>query len=240
MLIQRSDEVRTEIAALARLRRIAQEAEGYRTRATQLREPLQALEFHIILLEEFRRRGLEVAFDTAEVGMLKGQIAQLAAAYHADPASILPSAGKSKYTLWEPLRELPGKLASALMATWSGYVRSRLPVEHGQLLASLEHIPSFSGQVGEIRRLYREAEIIQSRLPRGPSEIDAVARIEQALTAAWQCLQGEGIPNSVVEFLQLAATGQATLRHVSAEVADWVARHGLQDTFRVGLRSMYR
>jgi hypothetical protein len=237
MLVERSERVRNAIQDLARLQRIAQEVEGYRTRAKQLRDPLEAVQRYLILLDEFRHRGLVVVFDPVDARALRTQITQLAAAYHTDPASILTSGGKTKYTLWQALSDLPRKLETALQTTWREYVRSHLPVEHAQLLASLERIPSFSGQVASIRRLYRQAEILQSRLPRTPHDIDEVVRIEVQLSEAWRDLQGEGIAPGVVQFLQFATTGRATLRHVTPDVAEWVAKHDLQDTFRVGLQS---
>lgn len=239
MLIAKLDQVAQEIANLRELKQLAANAQSFATRAQKLGEPSLQLESLAIIAQEMKRRGISVAFDNGQEARLSAfakQLRVIAEAYHADPQSIIAT-GDQRYTFWEPLKTLPDQAHDALLRAWSQHVADTLPAQQPELLQTLGRVPGFEPSVATIKRLYTEAESLQSRLPQSADMIDRITFIAAELKSAWAQLPTEGVPTEVREFLTAAVDGNARLAQLTGPVLEWLQVNNLVDGVRISLKA---
>lgn len=235
LLIDRARALRTDIAGVKKLEETSKYAELFRTRADALQGPLDELEGLVIILGEFRRRGISVALEHGVASALKQHAVQLAERYRDAPESITASAPELRFGFWQALERLPETLEAALRAAWVAHVDGALPATHDATLKALERVPGFGAQVAEIRRLYRAAAVLKEAIPADESALERAAEIGAGLRTAWRDLHGEGLPEGVREFLAEANDWRATLAHLTPTVVAWLEVNGLADLVRISL-----
>ena len=85
MLLEKASQAGDRITELERLRGIARSIEGFQTRANMLNAPVATLGAQVIILAEFRKRGIEVDLQDASptARTLKAHVNQVAASFEA-------------------------------------------------------------------------------------------------------------------------------------------------------------
>jgi hypothetical protein len=140
-----------------------------------------------------------------------------------------------RFTFWNPLREFPKEVDSALRTAWVTFVTDRLPTGRDDLLTVLARIPSFAQQIAVIRQGKLEATRLQQALPQSEEVFAELEALAARLRQAWDQLQAQELSESVLTFLRAALAGTATLQLVTPEVRAWLERQGLLHTFKVVL-----
>lgn len=238
MLIANLDAATREIAGLRVLEEATKDAQAYATRAAQLQTPAAALAQLSVIMQEFRRRGIAIPLNAPQLQALAYQTRTMLVGFRDDHKSIVASSGETGARFFDPLKNVPGDVRSALQRAWTDYVDATLPPQQQpELLDTLARLPSFSERVAEIGRLYREAALLRSRLPQSSEEIDKIAGIATALRMAWASLPTEGIPADVRTFLEAALGGGATFSQLTGPVVEWLGQNNLLDSIRISLRA---
>lgn len=235
MLIDQSTQLASKIRQLEDLRRNASHVQGFRTRADQLSGPADALLGLVRVLEVFRQRGIPVDLPVEKAAKLLPHVRALSQKYEEDPASIIQTDAQLRFTFWNPLREFPREVESALRVAWVSFVTDLLPTGRDDLLAVLARIPSFATQVSVIRQGKLDATRLQQALPQSDQVFTELDTLATRLRQAWNQLQAQEMPESVLIFLRAASTGTATLQLVTPEVRTWLEQHGLLHAFKVVL-----
>jgi hypothetical protein len=235
MLATRADELKAKIDDLTRRKRIRGHVQAFATRATQLEGPAERLDALARTFAVFRAHGLEVALAGAHLSGLQQQLHQLREAYAADRTSIVRPDGELRFTLWQPLKDLPDQVESALRAAWERHVATQVPEPREELLAVMERVPGFGQQVASIRALHNEAKRLSQILPASPDAFPEITRIAGALHTGWGELSGDGLPAEVLDFLRAATTGGASRVQFTLVVERWLETHELMPRVRITL-----
>jgi hypothetical protein len=235
MLIDQSAQLASKIRQLEALRRNTSHAQGFRTRAGQLSGPADALLVLVRVLEVFRQKGIAVDLPVEKAARLLTHVRTLSRQYEEDPASIMQTDEHLRFTFWNPLRDFPKEVDSALRTAWAGFVTDRLPTGRDDLLTVLARIPSFAQQIAVIRQGKLEATRLQQALPQSEEVFAELEALATRLRQAWAQLQAQELPESVLTFLRAALVGTATLQLVTPEVRTWLERQGLLHAFKVVL-----
>lgn len=236
MLVARLQEVTQAISELRSLEQQATDAEALSTRARQLEDPSMQLHILAQITQAFQQRGIWPAFNRRQLAAVAKEVEAAAVAYHDAPQRIA-DANEQRYTLWEPLKTLPGQVKDTLLQAWQDYIATALPEQNPELLQTLGQLPGFKEPVEQIRRLQREVEDMRRRLPQSPDEMDRVTVSAAELRAAWQQLPTGGIPADVHDFLTAAVMGNARLSQLTNSVLEWLRTNNLINDVRISLKA---
>jgi DNA repair exonuclease SbcCD ATPase subunit len=235
MLIEKSKELASKIKSLKEIKVNSADASAFHTRAEQIGPSSQQMEGLVQIYKEFRKRNIAVKVEIGKIRELQSKLNDVLDKYQQDNSSIKNADAKLRYTFWGQLKSLPDEIAQSLMWAWEDYINQKIPTVTVELLQTLEHIPSFAGNVAMIRKRMQEAVNMRSSLPQSAIAFEAIDNLEKDIKESWEQLHSEDFPDPVLRFIQAASSRNATLQLVTLEVREWLERHSLLNVFKVYL-----
>lgn len=236
-LLHRANKLAEELEKLETLKELAQDVTLFSSRATELEQGVQAFHNMAQLVKIFRNRNILFLYPVnIDLASLCQALETIVANYQSDPKTIKPNADSSR-KFWRPLKDYPEQIWQGLEVAWQNYTRNILPTLDKELLEIFEKLPSTKTQVNTIRLLQQQAYKLSLLLPTSEHDIDELKRLVTNIQTAWQRLQTNEIPASVLDFLKAACSGGAALHLLTNEVRQWLADHQLNHAFSISLAS---
>lgn len=236
-LLARAAAAQDRLRRLDETVRLANEGDRVRTRAEELEGPASELAHLALVVGALRRRGIPIELSQTSVVTTRQGLVALRDRYRDDPSKITAPDGRLRFTLWDPLRELPAELRRIILEAWRSHVRSLVRAQSVELLDVLERVPGLQSDARAIRGLAAELERLSDSLPRDDAAIDRIQEIAGELEHRWKSLEGGGIPREVVEFLAAASVAGAPLDLLTPAVREWLEERSLTKHVRLTLLS---
>ncbi len=233
MLLERAAGLASKIGKYGKLKAAANEAELFRTRATQLREAAALLTQARAALERFRAAGVPVDFHPVNVAELSERAKTLRELARDDPAALADLPFNLKHLFTDRLRGLAVAANGAISDAWRGYVTVNGPAGHDDILNALGELPQMRSGVNRIRGYRQQAAALTASLPADPAAAVAQLRtLVAAHDAAWTELTADTVPAPVIHFLRAAVTG-VPVSALTSEVRAWLDARNLLDSFKI-------
>jgi hypothetical protein len=233
VLIDRARVLTARIAELQELKILANEAERFRTRAEQFENPLEALRPLGAAWRLLQMRGISFSLDTPYIAGLRSQLQKALTSFRSDRSSILEANQEFHHQFLVPLRQYPDRLKESLLSAWRGHLETKRPRVPEDILSILWNITDFRDQVTNIRMLSRKVDEFSALLPESEGVVDESERVCSRLTAAWVNLQGDGIPQDVLEFIKKASNEGSAFAGLTRNVFDWLKSRDLLKRFKI-------
>jgi hypothetical protein len=234
-LVARAAAAQDRLRRLDETVRLANEGDRVRTRADELEGPASELEHLALVVGSLRRRGIPMDVPRSSVVAIRDQLVALRDRYRDDPSKITAPDGRLRFTLWDPLRELPAELRRVVLESWRSHVQSQVRAQSVELLDVLERVPGLQSDAHAIRELAAELGRLSESLPRDDADIDRIRVIPSEIGHRWKSLEGEGIPSEVIEFLAAASVAGAPLDLLTPAVREWLDERSLTKHVRLTL-----
>jgi hypothetical protein len=237
-------EVRKASASLVdleNLRTMAKEREAYETRLGQVEDPLVPLREKAEWLTEFRRRGVPVdqaRFSAKALGMAK-TARTIKEAFHADPASIIASDERLRYSFWDQMKKngpLYQDLSKALDEAWKGYANSLRPSLNVEALTILSGIPGLRQKVQQIRHFLTQFEQLGATLPQKTSALDELQQLADTVRQGMKEIRADDMPDYVTEFFQLASQQGCPWSKMTPPLVQWLEANQILGDLRVVIK----
>ena len=227
------DRAKTMSEALPRLQGLQQEQhrlKKYITREEQLRTEAVLLSGYNEITRELRAKGTEPAGFLDACRGHRRELQRVANEFKADPASIddQPAA-----TFWEPLKGTSKKVKAGVLAAWKKYVEQNIPPIESGILSTLSDVPGMAKQAESVRQLLTKMKGFRDTLP-DQGDFEKVELIATQIRKAWDDLNGEEVPQAVLDFLRSAhASSGAQLAIMTTEVFNWLDTMNLLNNYVV-------
>lgn len=236
---ERMEVAKRRAASLVQLRTEKSQAKRFEERGQQLLAPSRSLGTVAIQAEALKASGVQVQLlDSDLLAHWLAQLRNLLNEFQRDSSTILdPTPGvDARAPLWEPLKQLPAKIGSALLESWQVWVRQMVPIISADLLEVLSCVPALSSSVREIREIEAAIKIAAKSLPDSKESVAEIGRKATRLKELWDTLASGGIPKDVVSFLREAGQ-QSGVPHerLTPSVLEWFVKHNLVSSLRIRL-----
>jgi len=235
-LLQRARQLADELEQLEKSKRLAQDVQGFNTRATDLEQAFQAFSNLAKLVTTFRSRNIPFTL-SMDLASLRQALETIATAYENDPNILLKPDNTLTRTFWNPLKNSPNQIRQDLEMSWKKYAQTILPRLDDELLGIFEKLPSTHTQVRTIRQLQQQAQQLAVSLPTGENDIQNLVNLANRIRESWQNLETTEIPPAVMAFLKAACGAGASLDLFTDEVRQWLSEHRLTHAFSISLAS---
>jgi hypothetical protein len=204
-------------------------AEQLQTRLDELSSPAGRLGNLIASVTLLRQVGLQ-RFDrktASSLATVERKLAQLAAAYAADPKSI--TAAHSVCT--GDLQKLIDNLHAFLSEAWKEHIAKCRPGPN--LLTSFDRHAKYQAAVNRLRALTAQLDSVAGQLPSSPEALEQVAGVQAEMQKLLSTLPD--LSPKIRRFLQDTVGVGVTLEAILAdrELVDWITSQGLAADFRV-------
>jgi hypothetical protein len=237
-LTDRATKLVERLNRLAEIGQLVDVSDAVRTRAELLVGPASELHGLTAVAIAFRERGIEIDVDVDSIRRMRLQLADLGERYRSDPAQIAAPDGQLRFTLWDPLRQLPGLLRQTLIASWRRHAQALVPPQREEVLDVLQRVPGLRDHAEAIRKLSAEIDERAGMLPQGEPDFDRIEELAASIKARWDELEaGGGIPAEVLQFLAAASLGGAALDLLTPAVRSWLEQRSLLALVRVTMAS---
>lgn len=233
MITQKAAAVIDLAAQKKQARAIADQFEGFTSRARQVEQEVARLEPLVATWRLLRAHGLAVQSPAARVRGALARVTEVRAQYEADPLSVVANDWYRPTT--DALQAVCREVEAELRNAWRRYVSGRIPSVNFELLDVLEQVSAFRQPVSIVRRRLRELREQQEQLPAGEAALEAVDRRVSEIDAEWRKLTSDEVPPAVIEFLRQAGVGGAPLSLLTPEVRDWLVSRRIDTSFRIRL-----
>ncbi len=237
MLLERATEQATRIAKYQMLKRAADNAGQFQTRAKQFGDLAKRIAETRADLEALADAGVDVSFAPIEGVGYATKAETLRAAIQADPAAINDPPFDLKYMFIDRIAGIASTADKAMTDAWKAYVAKRVDFGTNEVLSALAAVPQFGPAVIKIRHCRKEIDDLGKRRPTDPKA--AVARIDALVfehETAWATLLADEIPPTVIAFFRATADEGAPLTAYSEEVRAWLESRNLLDAFQIRTR----
>ena len=224
----RCQSLEEQLGRLETAKKFKDSAEGFESRKTNIEEAIARLRPLWAQLEVLRRHGITVDVPN-EAWSLRHSLTKARDDYQNDVNSIT----KSSALPLGLLNNLATKLQANLKAAWEIYADANTVRVDTNLLQNLEGVPSLRAQIAGVRALKSNLELKRLRVPESDDDITAFRTAASNLEDKWKALQSQDVPAAVLEFLQLAGAGGASLDLLTEEVRDWLRAQKLEPSFQV-------
>lgn len=233
MLLERAAGLASKIGQYGKLKAAANEAELFRTRATQLGEAAALLTQARVALDRFRAAGVPVDFHPVNATELSERVETLRDLARDNPAALADPPFNLRHLFTDRLRHLAVAANGAVSDAWRAYVAANGPAAHNDILNALGELPQMRAGVNRIRGYRQQVTALAASLPPDPAA--AVAQLKTLVAAhdaAWRELTADEVPPSVIHFLRAAVTG-APVSALTSEVRTWLDARNLLGSFKI-------
>lgn len=234
-LLKRAGQLVDELEQLEVSRQLAENVQGFNTRADELEKAFQAFSKLEKLVNVFRNRSIPFTL-SLDLANLRQTLSTIVSDYEKDPENILKI--DNKHTFWNPLKNYPNRISQDLELSWKKYAQNILPRLDNELLGIFEKLPSTRAQVRNIRQLQQQAQQLAVYLPSGDDDIQKFVNLSNSIRQSWQNLEATEISPAVMDFLKAACSAGASLDLFTDEVRQWLSEHRLIQAFSISLASI--
>lgn len=234
-LLKRAGQLVDELEQLEVSRRLAENVQGFNTRADELEKAFQAFSKLEKLVNVFRNRSIPFTL-SLDLANLRQTLSTIVSDYEKDPENLLKI--DNKQTFWNPLKNYPNRISQDLELSWKKYAQNILPRLDNELLGIFEKLPSTRAQVRNICQLQQQAQQLAVYLPSGDDDIQKFVNLSNSIRQSWQNLEATEISPAVMDFLKAACSAGASLDLFTDEVRQWLSEHRLIQAFSISLASI--
>lgn len=227
-LLARCQTLEEQLARLDNAKKFKESAQGFESRKEAIENAVADLKPLWARLEVLRRHGITVEVPT-EVWSLRHSLTKARDDYQNDVSSIT----KSSALPLNLLSTLAAKLRVNLKTAWETYVDANTVRVDTNLLQNLEGVPGLRTQIAGVKALKSNLESKRLHVPDSDEDITAFHTAASNLENKWKALQSQDVPAAVLEFLQLAGAGGASLDLLTDEVRAWLRAQNLEPSFQV-------
>jgi hypothetical protein len=237
MLLERAAGLAAKTAQYHKLKRAADEAEQFETRANQFGSISERIARTRSALGKFTDAGVTIDFVPSDGLGYAAKAKALRTAIQNDPAAINDPPFDLKNEFIDRLSMIAGAAEKAMTEAWKAYVAKRADFGSNDVLSALAEISQFRPSVTRIRQCRSNISALGNSLPSDPQT--TVAQLDVLVAdhnAAWVELSAEDIPSSIVSFIRAAAAEGAPLATYTDQVRAWLESRNLLNAFRIRLR----
>jgi hypothetical protein len=232
-LIQRAQELSLKIPLLKKLQVEKQKLDEYTARRDNLRNIKMVLEEFARIAEGLRHRGCDISDIVVSTQGMRKETKKLADTFRDNRTVII--APESVATFWMPMDSMPKKVKRELEKAWKSYVESQIPSRQADTLTVLSYVPSFSTQAKEVLRHREGMQNLSRALPQDEDFV-RLEKLSQMVRRAWENLDGEGLPPTVLNFLKKAHLNGIPMADMDNAVLEWLRQHNLLGKYIVRAR----
>ena len=229
-LIQRTQELGKSIPKLKKLQDEKHRLEEYTAHKNILMGATQELENLDAIANELQTRGVAVkGLKTSLLG-LQRHVKAIETAFREDKGVII--APETADTLWRQLKKMPSKVERELEKIWEKYVESKIPSGQTEILEILSRVQGFAGQAATVSKHRTAMRRLGNQLPK-PEDFVTLDNLSVEVDTAWNALNGDGVPPTVLKFLKKAHPHGISLAEVTREIFDWLNDQNLLNNYIV-------
>ncbi len=230
MLTKEIDALTARIERLRGLQSIANEAEHFETRATQIEQLADALQSPTSTTELLRSNGVALSVPKPTGGLLVFA-ENLRKSVETDRASVLSDMDGFAQKFRSPLERLCERLQDAATKAWTEHVDKNAPPVNQEMLSILAKLRGFAESVSRVRRGHAQYEAYRTRTPRSGDDIRSFREALVALKDALCSLGSNELPRELVDFIRQAGLSGVPLDQLTDETFDWLRVHELLGQF---------
>lgn len=219
-----------KIPKLKELKNEKKRLDEYSERKKQLVEASQILGALSLVVDALRDRGGDVSGFKKSVLGLRKEVRRLGAAFEANPGVII--APETTKTFWYQLNPMPDKVKKEIEKEWKKFVESQIPPIQADILTILSRVQGFSKQADLVSKQRAKMQDMGSALPQEGS-FEALDELAKQVEEAWNALNGEGMPQSVLDFFKKAHFHGFSLADIDEEITDWLKEKNLIEKYVV-------
>ena len=234
-LTDRMDQLAGDMRLLSNSHLQQEQVEGFRTRATELRDLARTLMVCAERAAAFRSRGIGMPARFPEANALKSPVDGIAARFAEDPESILEPDRDWLHRTQPGLRKLSSDVSADLRVAWQRYVRQARPNVDQLPLEVLQNLPAFAGRSAHIKRLIAEFDGLARTLPSNDQEFDRPVTLAREIDGVIQNIP-LGFPQPVRELLEAIHSGTANAEHLTEPVIEWLRDNNILADLRISWR----
>ena len=228
--IERARDLSRKIPELKKLQDEKQWLDKYAAFRTKLEDLTTALEGLAGIADELRKKGWEVTgFKVAAQGMLTETRKVIAAFGNDKSSSIAP---QTSQTFWTPLEAMPKKICNVLEKEWKNYVESKIPSDQTDILEILSKVQGFSDQTTTVHGLFSKMRSLGGQLPK-KGDFELLDTLANQVQQAWESLDVDGLPPTVLDFLKKAHTNGFSLADLNDDVLNWLKEKNLLGQYAI-------
>jgi hypothetical protein len=237
MLIEKAKALSERIAEYDRLKGSANEALQLETRAKQFSEASDAIARTRSALKRFTDVGVPIRFVPKDYQTLIDRAKALRTAVQIDLKTLDDPPFDLKYDFIDRLRSISVSANEEILSAWQSFVRTSGDPVSDDILEALAAVPQYRPVVATIRTCRAKLATLASTVPSDlKTAIEALHTIVKDHRSAWTEMTAEGIPPSVISFLQACAAQGAPLTGLTNEVRGWLESRNLIHAFRIKIK----
>lgn len=238
MLIDEANRFVARITHYHTLKKQAQHAQAFETRANQLQKAVISLKSAVDCMKALNATGIPVEFKLSSKDKLQARTEQLIHGFASDPAFIEEPGFNLQYEYLIPLNGITDSVKSVTLNAWQSHVATVREQVSTDILNALRAIPEYRPIVATIQRSQEHINRLAETLPTDiANATQTLVELSTEQREAWKRLTGGNLPKSVISFLRASMGDGADLQLLTAEVIDWLKARKLDSAFRIKARN---
>jgi hypothetical protein len=234
MLLDRAAGLTEKIGRYEKLRTAANQAQTYKTRASQFEQARMKLAETQKAVKQFDEASIPVAFEATNATQLLTNANALRDQFVADPGVITAPPFDLKYDFVDRISGLTDFAKTALENAWRSYVQSRTSIGSAEVLDALMRLPQFRASVASIKEYNGHVAQLAAQVPADlRAAVVSLDQLVQQLHSAWATISADDIPEAVIKFLRATAAEGVPLDLLSEGTREWLVAKGLLSAFRI-------
>lgn len=232
MLLEDCQKLSQRAQDIGVLKKYATDLGKFRNREDQIQTFVKELSPLVVALQAFKAKGInKFTVDQKADQFLKEIIATLSK-FSEDKGFLVGEEFKI-VALNSKFKILKDFLESELSQAWQTYKKEELPTTNRELLDLLEKISTFRPTVQKVKSILVCLETM--KFPANENQFKQVDDFISELSNAWNSLQSNEVPESVLNFLKATSTIGASLDSLTPEVEAWLRDKGITRLFQIKL-----
>ena len=234
MLLERADGLSEKIRIYKKLKAAAAEASLFGARAEQIADTATQVRKARTSLDQFSKARIQPQFYAKDAYQLCDRAKTLRDIVANDPTALKNPPFHIKHDFTDRLKGIVDAASKAIEDAWRQFTDEKAPGGSDDVLEALGKLPEMRAGVIRIQGCRQRIAALGAAVPSNPT--NAVEQLEKLLdehSAAWAELTADGIPESVLLFLQTCASSGAQIKDLSAEVLKWLETRQLLGSFRI-------
>ena len=232
MLLEDCQQLSQHAQDIGVLKKYATDLGKFRSREDQIQSLVKELSPLVVALQAFKVKDINnFTVDQKADQFLKEIIATLSK-FSEDKGFLIREDFKIA-ALNSKFKVLKDSLEVELSQAWQTYKKEELPTTNSELIDLLEKISTFRPTVQKVKSILMRLEAM--KFPANENQFKQVDNSISELSDAWNSLQSNEVPESVLNFLKATSTIGASLDSLTPEVEAWLRDKGITRLFQVRL-----
>lgn len=238
MLLDDANAIVARITRYQTLKKQAQHAQTFETRANQLQKAANGLRSAVEVMKSMNAAGISVGFRLSSKDQLKARTSHLTEGFSIDPAFVDEPGFNLQYDYAVPLNGLTDSVKSVTLKAWQSHIGAHREQVSSDILNALRAVTEYRPIVATVQRSQEQIDRLAESLPTDiGNATQTLADLSKEQREAWKRLTGGDLPKSVISFLRASMGDGAELQHLTAEVFDWLRARKLDGAFRIKPRN---